>query len=564
MLSFIKTDSRIIPVSVAIGAVFWILLSGVLAAEGVIGSPPAGIGIITAWKLNIRTGPSEEAPVAGLLSKEARVSIMGETDGPGGWFFVVSGDLRGYVRNRPQYIRVLEKSGNAVGDSKGSAAGDTAGEASGDSSGKPSGDTAGNGSAETLKNSPGDAAGSGDQPDTLKHRIEEQEGQVTAITEKERAILDELDELDRDLNRMKKVARDLEAESLALGKRLDELAGKRKQLEAGLEKARPYVNRRLDVLYRDLVRKQNRLPALPDSVYDFAVQNRSLEWVLEADLRLIENHMTALAELSTLTRELEASREQKKALDGELSVQIRSMERETQSRNRILAQVRTEKKLGLASIASLKEAADRLDRRVKTLESKESIPGSGESRSEPDKGSLVPEKSSPEPDKGSPEPEKRSPESGKASPGTGIRRPEPEGNSFAKHENALAMPVKGSIISEYGPSQNCDSSVFTFQNGIDIKVDRGEPVMSVFRGRVLFAEWLKGYGNLLIIDHGDSYYTLYAHIEEFFKKTGDAVQTSEVIATAGDTGSIKGPCLHFEVRHHGKPENPMKWLKQGA
>ena len=79
-----------------------------------------------------------------------------------------------------------------------------------------------------------------------------------------------------------------------------------------------------------------------------------------------------------------------------------------------------------------------------------------------------------------------------------------------------------------------------------------------------FAEWLKGYGNLMIINHGENYYSLYAHVEEVFKKTGEKVQTGEVIATAGDTGSIKGLCLHFELRHHGKPINPLKWLKKGA
>ena len=68
----------------------------------------------------------------------------------------------------------------------------------------------------------------------------------------------------------------------------------------------------------------------------------------------------------------------------------------------------------------------------------------------------------------------------------------------------------------------------------------------------------------MIINHGDNYYTLYAHIEELFKQQGDAVETGEVIATAGDSGSIKGISLHFEVRHHGKPVNPMQWLKKGA
>jgi septal ring factor EnvC (AmiA/AmiB activator) len=82
-------------------------------------------------------------------------------------------------------------------------------------------------------------------------------------------------------------------------------------------------------------------------------------------------------------------------------------------------------------------------------------------------------------------------------------------------------------------------------------------------GTILFADWFKGYGNMIILDHGGSYYTLYAHIEDAFKTKGDRVDRGEVIATVGDSASMTGPGLYFEVRHHGKPENPMLWLKKG-
>ncbi len=69
---------------------------------------------------------------------------------------------------------------------------------------------------------------------------------------------------------------------------------------------------------------------------------------------------------------------------------------------------------------------------------------------------------------------------------------------------------------------------------------------------------------MAIIDHGDHFYTVYAHLQEIFRKKGDAVDTGEVIATLGDTGSLKGVCLHFELRHHGQPVDPVEWLKKGA
>jgi murein DD-endopeptidase MepM/ murein hydrolase activator NlpD len=102
-----------------------------------------------------------------------------------------------------------------------------------------------------------------------------------------------------------------------------------------------------------------------------------------------------------------------------------------------------------------------------------------------------------------------------------------------------------------------------FQSGINIKADRGEPIRAVYSGQTLFSSWFKGFGNMIIIDHGDHYYTVYAHLEEQFKSKGDPVEAGEVIATVGDTGSLTGAGLHFEVRHHGKPMNPLGWIKKG-
>lgn len=125
------------------------------------------------------------------------------------------------------------------------------------------------------------------------------------------------------------------------------------------------------------------------------------------------------------------------------------------------------------------------------------------------------------------------------------------------------MPVKGKIISFFGPFKNKKFNVINFQSGIKIKSDRGEPIRAVSDGHVLYASWFKGYGNMIIIDHGDSYYTVYAHAEELFTTKGTRVETGQVVATVGDSGSMIGPNLHFEIRHHGKPIDPLKWIKKG-
>ena len=125
------------------------------------------------------------------------------------------------------------------------------------------------------------------------------------------------------------------------------------------------------------------------------------------------------------------------------------------------------------------------------------------------------------------------------------------------------MPVKGKIISLYGAYKNRKYHITNFRSGIEIKADRGTPVRSIFGGRVIYAGWFKGYGNMIIIDHGANFYSVYAHLEELFASKGDMVNSGQVIATVGDSGSLTGPRLYFEIRHHGKPENPLQWIKTG-
>jgi septal ring factor EnvC (AmiA/AmiB activator) len=102
-----------------------------------------------------------------------------------------------------------------------------------------------------------------------------------------------------------------------------------------------------------------------------------------------------------------------------------------------------------------------------------------------------------------------------------------------------------------------------FRNGIDIAADRGEPVRAVHAGTVLYASWFKAYGNIVVIDHGESYYTVYAHLEDVFKSVDNRVEAGDAIATVGDSGAMGATGLYFEIRHHDRPLDPMEWLKRG-
>ena len=97
--------------------------------------------------------------------------------------------------------------------------------------------------------------------------------------------------------------------------------------------------------------------------------------------------------------------------------------------------------------------------------------------------------------------------------------------------------------------------------GVSISAKEGSSVRAIFSGRVLFADWFTGQGLLMIIDHGDGYWSLYGHNQTLLKAEGDSVAAGEVIATVGNSGGQSVAALYFEIRHNGQPSNPSKWCK---
>ncbi len=127
---------------------------------------------------------------------------------------------------------------------------------------------------------------------------------------------------------------------------------------------------------------------------------------------------------------------------------------------------------------------------------------------------------------------------------------------FIQMRRKLPWPVKGKIRADFGASRQRGDLKW---NGVVIDAKYNVKVRAITYGRVAFADWLQGYGFITIIDHKDGYMSLYGYTQELYKKVGDWVEASEVIATVGDSGGQPKPGLYFEIRKQGKPVNPKKW-----
>lgn len=357
------------------------------------------------------------------------------------------------------------------------------------------------------------------QVDALTRELNHSREMVTAYSKEEKSIINELDQTEKTLdNTRKKVAR-LSAELKAAEKQILDIEGQFRELEQRAEATELYVAERLAALYKlSWLGKFNAL-ASAESMFDFFCRKRAMEQVLAQDEALMTQLAGDKAEMRTLLAQSVARKDEKQAKTADLNAKIDAMNAEKVRREALLTKIRGKKDLQLAAIESLKASAQELDRTVAGF------------------------KKLPRP---------------AASPDQEVTE-----KPFAALKGLLMMPVKGKIISFFGHYKNQALDVTNFQSGINIKADRGEPIRAVYSGITLYASWFRGFGNMIIIDHGDHYYTVYAHLEEQFKSKGDPVETGEVIATVGDTGALTGTGLHFEIRHHGKPMNPLGWIKKG-
>ena len=129
---------------------------------------------------------------------------------------------------------------------------------------------------------------------------------------------------------------------------------------------------------------------------------------------------------------------------------------------------------------------------------------------------------------------------------------------FLSRKGKLSWPIKGRVAHSYGSQRSGELR----WEGWLISASAGTAVNAVHNGRIVFSNYLRGFGLLAIVDHGDGYMTLYAHNQELLKDTGDWVQSNELVARAGNTGGLNKPALYFEIRSQGKPADPKVWLEK--
>ena len=362
----------------------------------------------------------------------------------------------------------------------------------------------------------------------------------------------ELDELNRQAREKREAARQLkgqenkalvklrrtEKELGATRRRLRGLENRSRNLDVQIEVTRADLERHLDALGRQKARLSRRLRAL----YKYG-SARELEFLLSThsfgQLLARWDFLVMVAEQDRLLLEdIEQRKVQVEVTEHKLQgtlVQVQRNTRNTQSESHHLATLRENREASVKTIqgqrTAFEAAAAELERNARAL---------AHLLADLERRRLA-------------EAEKARSEG---------RNPQPYTGDFARGRGALEWPATGSVVGRFGPEIHPKWGTTTMNNGIDIQAPMGAAVHAVARGRVEYtSDDYAGYGEIVILNHGDGYYTLYAHLSDILVQQGAAVESGQLIGRVGDTGSLKGTVLHFEVRKGGSALNPQDWLK---
>jgi len=354
-----------------------------------------------------------------------------------------------------------------------------------------------------------------DEPELerLRDAIRESRDRVTTYEREQRGLLETVEALDRaaavikrDLTHVRRVSEraretleNAEAETAAIRER-------RKLLERAMSS-------RAVALYKAGSAGPVRLLFAADGLRDMLSRLNTLKLLLGHDIDLLERHRVesaALIEAEARAREALESRDEALAQLRERSDQLK---REREAKRKLVARLHKDRTSERAALVELETASRALEETLASLRQ------------------------------------------------TPVRKSERLGPPFESLRERLAPPVEAPIATSFGRVVDAEFKTETFQSGVEFDAPLGVAVEAVAAGQVRFAGWFRGYGKLVILDHGGEYFTISGHLADIRVEVGDEVKSRGVIGTVGDTGSLSGPRLYFEVRHGREPQDPRKWLR---
>lgn len=348
----------------------------------------------------------------------------------------------------------------------------------------------------------------------VNRKIRDEKKAVIAAAEREGSILGALDELNKAIAKKREALEAANKAKASLEDKMRETTVAITRLEGVKKALGARFKQRLVVMYK--MKKSTALAAVfsADTVGDIGRRHKYLTMIMDSDSALISDYETNLrnleaekAGIASLSVDIDAARS---------DAVLKKAETEALKKEKValLRGVKNEKKRRLRVLKELETAAVELAALITKLRVDESAVD--------------------------------------------------DVSGFAAMKGKLGMPVKGKVVSSYGKVKNQKYNTEVFNNGIIIESQLGAQAMSVYAGKVAYVGWLRGYGQVMIIDHGSGFYTLFAQLAKVLKEKDSKVGAGDAVALVGDTGPTGAAGLYFEIRQKGVPRDPEAWFAANA
>ena len=356
----------------------------------------------------------------------------------------------------------------------------------------------------------------------LRGRIEALQKSLADSEGSKSEAADALRESERAISEANRELRELGGQSRGINQQVAELNAESRRREEALKTQQSLLARLLYQHYLGGPSEPMKLLLNQEDAHQIARRLHYFGYISRARAELIAELRAGLARLRSLAQEVEQKAAELSVVTKEQRAQRARLEREKRARGQVLAKISRDIERQRREIGTLKRDETRLARLVASL------------------AKLM----------------------ARSKPAPRLRNERvPQGASgdsaFLDLKGRLRLPVRGELANRFG-SPRSDGGVLW--KGLFIVARAGEEVRAIADGRVVFADWLRGFGNLLIVDHGDAYMSLYGNNESLYKRVGDSIRGGETVAAVGNSGGNPDSGLYFELRHQGKPLDPLDWV----
>ncbi len=349
----------------------------------------------------------------------------------------------------------------------------------------------------------------------LKKELEQQKRRVEETEKKRETVLESIENLDHKMMTSRQQRHQVERELRKKDRELEEITNALDQVRTRIRAGRSSIAARLRVQYME--GRFGYLKALlsADSPGELSRRFQYLSAISREEHNLLESYKQDLAKLTEVEAQRTAARDQMITLKRSTEEKLREIQGLKRNKRHFLARITRQKEAYQEAIAEQERETARVDALLRELEERRQA--------------------------------------------AALQAPRPN-VGFKGFKGRLPWPAIGEVVSFFGRQKHPNFDTYVQRKGIEIQTREGTAIRAVMDGAVAYADWLKGYGLVLIVDHHNGFFSLYAHASKILTKVGVEVQAGQVIGETGDTGMTGENTLYFELRDGAEPVDPMLWL----